>query len=75
MDHVSHEKFKNYILVHFANNRIARFDLVKDGVSGKEYLHPKGEYEDDKSECWISLPYDVYAEYEYDALHLRFAKN
>jgi hypothetical protein len=75
MDHLNHEEFKDHILVHFANNRTARFDLVNDEISGKKYLHPKGEYTDDQSECWAVVPFDVYLAAKEDVLHIRFVKN
>jgi hypothetical protein len=75
MDHVNHEEFDNYILVHFANNRTARFDLVNDEFSGKKYLHPRGEYTDDQSECWAVIPFGVYLANKEDVLHIRFVKN
>lgn len=75
MDHVNYEEFKDYILVNFANGRVVRFDLVDDVVSGKKYIHPKGEYTDDNSECLIVLPFDVYKENEDAMLHIRFVKN
>ena len=75
MDHLNYEEFKDHILVHFANNRTVRFDLVDDVVSGKKYIHPRGEYTDDKSECLIVLPFDVYKENEDAILHIRFVKN
>ena len=75
MDHKNIEEFEDYILVNFDNGRSARFEKISDSVSKVVYLHPKGEYTDDNSECWVVTPLELYLENEEDILHIRFIRN
>ena len=75
MDHKNIEEFEDHILVNFDNGRVVKFEKISDSVSKMVYLHPKGEYIDDNSECWVVVPLDVYLESQKEILHIRFIKN